>query len=166
MTSGKKILTVTGSIVGLLLVGKIALGFLNQPDDKTLIAQAIKEAQQAGREGKPGAVMDFLSKGLMVNGQAIDVSRSEIAKYINNSKPDIEFQTIEPIVTGEDARLESPATLKVGVAMFSKTVTIPNVVVNLQKEVDREWFIIPKKSWKITQIRASVDDLTSLFMGN
>jgi hypothetical protein len=166
MASGKKILGVTGGIVGLLLIGKVGLGFLNQPDDKTLIAQAIKEAQVAGREGRPGGVMDFLSLNLNVNGTEIEGNRGEVSKYIKNMKPDIELTKIEPIVTGEEARLESPATVKIGVAMLSKTVTIPNVVVNLKKEVDREWFIIPKKSWKITQIRASTEDLTSLFMGN
>ena len=166
MATGKKILGVTLGIVGILFVGKVGLGFLNQPDDKTLITEAVKEAQQAGKEGKPGVVLDFLSKGLKVNGTEVDVSRSEISKYINNSKPDIELAAIEPIITGDDARIETQATLKIGVAMFSKTVTIPNVVVNLRKEVDHQWLIIPKKSWKVTQIRASVDDLTSLFMGN
>ena len=61
MATGKKILGVTGGIVGLLLIGKVGLGFLNQPDDKTLITEAIKEAQKASKEGRPGGVMDFLS---------------------------------------------------------------------------------------------------------
>lgn len=167
MTSGKKILTVTGCIVGLLLIGKVGLGFLNQPDDKTLIAQAMKEAQTAGKEGRPGGVLDFLDLGqLNVNGVDASGTGREIANYIKNSKPDIELTKIEPIVTGDDARLESPATVKVGIAMLSRTVTIPNVVVNLKKQVDREWFIIPRKSWKIVQIRADVADLSSLLMGN
>jgi hypothetical protein len=166
MTSGKKILTVTGCIVGVLLIGKVGLGFLNQPDDKTLISQAIKEAQSASKEGRPGGVLDFLSFDLDVNGNKVEGTRRDIAQYIKNSKPDIELTSIEPIITGEDARLETPATVKIGVAMFSKAVTIPSVVVNLKKEVDREWFIIPKKSWKITQIRADLSELTSMSMGN
>jgi hypothetical protein len=166
MTSGKKILSATGGLVLLLLVGKIGLGFMNQPDDKTLIAAAIKEAQNAGKEGRPGGVLDFLSVSLNVNGSDVEGNRGEIAKYIKNSKPDIELTNIEPIITGEEARLESPANVKIGIAMLSKTVTIPNVVVNLKKEVGRDWFIIPRKSWKITQIRAPIEDFTSLFMGN
>ena len=166
MATGKKILGVTGGIVGLLLIGKVGLGFLNQPDDKTLITEAIKEAQKASKEGRPGGVMDFLSVSLNVNGSEIEGNRREVWNMIKDQKPDIEFTKIEPIITGEDARFESPANVKVGIAMISRTVTIPNVVINLKKEEAREWFIIPKKSWKITQIRAPMEDLTSLFMGN
>ena len=166
MATGKKILGVTGGIVGLLLLGKIGLGFLNQPDDKTLITEAIKEAQKASREGRPGGVMDFLSVSLNVNGAEVEGNRREVWNMIKDQKPDIEFTKIEPIITREDARFESPANVKVGIAMISRTVTIPNVVINLKKEEARQWFIIPEKSWKITQIRAPMEDLTSLFMGN
>ena len=166
MTSGKKILGVTISVVAVLLVGKISLGFLNQPDDRTLITEAIKEAQKASKDGRPGGVLDFLSLNLSLNDAEIPAGRSDIANYIKNSKPDFEFTKIEPVITGEDARIESPATVKIGVAMFSKEVTIPNVVIKLKKEVDHDWLIIPKKSWKITEIRADVTDLASLSMGN
>jgi hypothetical protein len=167
MTSGRKILGVTGGVVGLLIIGKIGLGFLNQPDDKTLITAAIKEAQSAGKEGRPGGVLEFLDLGqLKVNDMAASGTGRDISNYIKNQKPDIEFTKIEPIVTGEDARLESPATVKIGIAMLSKTVTLPNVVVNLKKVEDREWFIIPRKSWKITEIRAPIEDLMSISLGN
>jgi hypothetical protein len=166
MTSGKKILGVTISVVAVLLVGKIGVGFLNQPDDKTLITEAIVEAQKAGKEGRPGGVLDFLSLNLNFNDLEVSTGRSDIANYIKNSKPDIKFTKIEPIITGEEARIETPATLTVGMAMFSQDIPIPNVVIVLKKEVDHEWLFIPKKSWKITQIRAPIDDLPSLPTGN
>ena len=167
MTSGKKILGVTATVVGLLMIGKIGLGFLNQPDDKTLIVEAVKEAQKAGREGRPGGVLDFLDlPKLQLNGEDATGAAPQIANYVKNSKPDIEFTKIEPIVTGDDARIETPATVKIGVAMFTKDVTIPNVVINLKKEVEHEWLFIPKKSWKITQIRANPADLASFSSGN
>ena len=166
MTSGKKILGVTAGFVAVLLIGKVGLGFLNQPDDKTLIAEAVKEAQKAGKEGRPGGVLDFLSLDLKVNDEKMDGVRSEVASYVKNSKPDIEFTKLEPIITGDEARIESPATVKIGVAMFTKEVTIPKVVINLKKEVDHDWLFIPRKSWKITGIRASAEDLSSLSPGN
>jgi hypothetical protein len=167
MTSGKKILGVTGSIVLLLATGKIGLGFLNQPDDKTLITEAIKEAQKAGKEGRPGGVIEFLDiPQLKVNDVEANGAGKDISNYIKNMKPDIEFTKIEPIITGDDARIETPATVKVGVAMFSKDMTLPNVVINLKKEVVHEWLFIPKKSWKITEIRAPAADLASFASGN
>lgn len=166
MTSGNKILGVTGGIVLLLVVGKVGLGYLNQPDDKTLIAEAVKEAQKAGREGRPGGVMDFLSPNLNVNGTPVEGAGSSIKDYIKNQKPDIEFTKVEPQVFGDTARIESPATVKVGIGPISQTITIPDTVIELKREDDKEWFIIPKKSWKITEIRASLADLPSLPMGN
>ena len=166
MTSGTKILGVTGGIVAVLIVGKIGLGFLHQPDDKTLILDAIKEAQRAGREGRPGGVLDFLSyNDFKVNDTDATGARKDIADRIKNLKPDIQFNTLEPVITGENARIESSATVNIAVGPFKKDVPISNVVINLKKEIDREWFIIPKKTWKITEIRASLDDLSSFSMG-
>ena len=166
MTSGTKILGVTGGIVAVLIIGKIGLGFLHQPDDKTLILDAIKEAQKAGKEGRPGAVLDFFDfSKLKFNGEDAGFGGKEMADYVKNSKPDIVFTTLEPIITGENARIESSATIKIAVGPFKKDVPISNVVINLKKEIDREWFIIPKKTWKITEIRASLDDLSSFSMG-
>ena len=140
---------------------------MNQPDDKTLIAEAIKEAQKAGKEGRPGGVLDFLDlPKLKVNEVEASGAAPDISSYIKNQKPDIIFTKIEPIITGDDARIESPATVKIGVAMLSVEKTIPNVVINLKKEVGHDWLIIPKRSWKITEIRVSADDLASLSMGN
>lgn len=64
MEAGKKILLTTVGIVAALVVGRIAIGLINQPDDKTLIMKALKEAQVASKEGKPGGVLDFLSSDL------------------------------------------------------------------------------------------------------
>jgi hypothetical protein len=166
MTSGKKILGITGGVVALLLLGKIGLGFLNQPDDKTLILAAIKDAQTASKEGKPGGVMDFLSPYLKVNENEAGGMRGQIANYIKNSKPEIEFTKVEPQVFGEDARIESPAKVNFGIGPLSSGVEIPNVVVKFKKEEDKEWFIIPRKKWKITAIELPTDSLTNFMNGN
>ena len=167
MTSGKKILGVTGGVVAVLVLGKIGLGFLHQPDDKTLILEAVKEAQKASREGRPGGVLDFLSvASLKVNDQDATGSRRDIADYIKKQKPDIQFKEVDPKIFGETAIMETSATVKVSLGPISQEVPIPKATINLKKEEDREWFIIPKKSWKITEINASLGDLPSLPLGN
>ena len=104
MTSGKKILGVTGGVVAVLVLGKIGLGFLHQPDDKTLILEAVQEAQKASREGRPGGVLDFLSvASLKVNDQDATGSRRDIADYIKKQKPDIQFKEVDPKIFGETA---------------------------------------------------------------
>lgn len=165
MTSGKKILSFTGGIVALLIVGKVGLGFINQPDDKTLITEALKEAQKAGREGRPGGVLDFLSFDVSINEEKMSGSRREIADKIKEMKPDIEFTKVEPIITGENARLESPATVKISIGPISRDVPISNAVITLKKQDDRDWLIIPRKSWKITDIRVSAEDLANFSTG-
>ena len=140
---------------------------MNQPDDKTLITEAITEAQKASREGRPGGVLDFLNlRDLKFNDMDIPGAGGDIANYIKNQKPDIQFAKIEPIVTGDDARIESPATVSVSILSFSKEVPIPNVIIKLKRETDREWLFIPKKKWKITEIRASIEGLPSIPTGN
>ncbi|MBI1331589.1 MAG: hypothetical protein JST12_21195 [Armatimonadetes bacterium] len=166
MTSGKKILAFTGTVVLLLVVGRVGLGFLNQPDDKTLIVEAVKEAQKASREGQPGGVLDFLSLDLKLNGDETSGSRRNIADYVKNQKPDIEFTTLEPQIFGDQATIESDAKVKMGFGGFTPEVTIHDAKIYLKKEDDREWFIIPKKSWKITEIRASLSELPSLNLGS
>ncbi len=165
MTSGKKILGITGGIVALLVVGKVGLTLIRQPDDMTLIKEAILEAQKAGREGRPGGVLDFLDPNLTINDTVVTGSQRQIADKIKSLKPDIQFTKIEPIITGDNARIETPATVKIVFGPMSKDIPIENTVINLKKTEDRQWVIFPKKSWKITDIRVSEADLNAFTMG-
>lgn len=165
MKSGQKILAVTFGLILVLVLGRIAIGFINQPDDKTLIMTALKEAQKASKEGKPGGVLDLLSRDLEVNAQEASGFRGEAAKYIRNMKPDVEFQDADPQINGENARLETSAKMKIGMLGISREINIPQVTINLVKEESREWLLIPVKSWKITNIEVSPQAITEFLSG-
>lgn len=161
MDSGKKILVVTGGVVAALIVGRVAIGFLNQPDDKTLIMNALKEAQTASKEGKPGGVLDFLSSDLTVNQTEATGAKRNIADYIKKMKPDVEFKESEPQVMGESAKLETSAKVTIGILTMTKSFDLPSTVIRFEKEESREWLIIPKKSWKIKSIEVPMESLAS-----
>lgn len=162
MEAGKKILLTTVGIVAALVVGRIAIGLINQPDDKTLIMKALKEAQVASKEGKPGGVLDFLSSDLTVNQSEAAGAKRNIADYIKKMKPDVEFQDSEPQILGESARLDTAAKVTIGILTMTKSFDLPSTVIRFEKEESREWLIIPKKTWKIKSIEVPMESLTNL----
>lgn len=162
MASGNKILAVTLGIIGGFIAIKIAIGFLNQPSDKELIRDAITEAQKASREGRSGGVLEFLSKDLVVNQTEAGTSRSSIADYIKKMKPDVSFAESEPDIQGDSARLETDAKVTFAILGFSRSIDIPKTIIRFQKVESADWLIIPKKSWKITNIEVPTESLVNL----
>jgi hypothetical protein len=165
MASGKKILGVTAVVVAVLFAGRVGIAFLTQPDDKTLIKEAIAECAKASREGRAGGVLDFLSKNMTLNENEVSGNRSEVSKYISNMKPDVEFTSIEPNVFGDEAKVESPAKFTLSLLSFEKTFDIPKVTVSLKKEEERTWFLVPTKKWRITNIQVPAETIGQILSG-
>lgn len=159
MARGGKILAVTGGVVALLLVGKLALGLLSNVDDKTLIVEAVKDGLKASKEGRPGGVLEKLSASLTVNGEGSPGAKGQIADYIKKLKPDVEFKTLEPQVFGDEARIETPATMAVHILGMNQSVDLKNVTITLKREDTYEYLIFPKKAWRITDVRVDVNAL-------
>ncbi len=165
MARGGKILIVTGSVVALLLGGKLALGLFTKVDDKTLIAEAVKDGLKASKEGRPGGVLEKLSASLTVNGEGSPGAKGQIADYIKKLKPDVEFKTLEPQVFGDEARIETPATMSVNLLGMNRSVDIKNVTITLKREDTYEYLIFPKKAWRVADVRVDVSAL-DMFSGN
>jgi hypothetical protein len=156
MARGGKILAVTGGVVALLLLGKLALTLLTKVDDKTLIVEAVKDGLKASKEGRPGGVLEKLSASLTVNGEGTPGAKGEIANYIKKLKPDVEFKTLEPQVFGDEARIETPATMSVNMLGMNQSIDLKNVTITLKREDTFEYLVFPKKSWRITDVRVDV----------
>ena len=159
MARGGKILLVTGGVVLLLVGAKLAVGLFSKVDDKTLILEAVKDGLKASKEGRPGGVLEKLSASLTVNGEGTPGAKSQIADYIKRLKPDVEFKSLEPQVFGDEARIETPATMSVSILGMNQSVELKNVTITLKREDSYEYLIFPKKAWRVSDVQVDVSAL-------
>ena len=165
MADTKKVVGACFALALVLVGAKVGLATLNAKDDKTLISEAVEEAIKASKDGRSGGVMDFLSTKLKFNNTELETGRGEVAKFIKNSKPEFEFSSLTPQIFSTNARIETSAKMKVGILNFKQTVDIPKVIIHLEKEEDREWLIIPHRTWRITNIEAEIDSTLGALQG-
>ncbi len=143
-------------IIGSGLVAAAALTvlyFVTTPSDEELIRQAITDATQAGREGKPGPVLDYLSKAFSFNGVPM-MDRAEISKYVRLARPEIEFGDYEPVIVEDDAVVVTDVHVKFAFQGAGMDQTVPDVQVRLARESGLRWLVLPGKKWRITEVTA------------
>lgn len=150
-------------ILGFLVIAVgIRFGFTlaNRPSDQQQIETAMKEAIQASREGRPGGVVDLLSRNLTVNDQQVNVERRMIADYVRSNRPEVEVLEPQAQITGTEGRIVSPVTLSLG--PLSKTMK--EVTLIFKKEPASEFGFIPTDKWRLVEVRvpdASLQDFMS-----
>jgi hypothetical protein len=143
-------------MIGSGLVAAAALTvlyFVTAPSDEVLIRRAITDATQASREGRPGPVLDYLSKLFTFNGVPI-MDRGEISKYVRLARPDIEFGPFEPEVSGDQAVVVADVHVKFSFQGAGIDQTIPNVRIQLARESGLRWLVLPGKKWRVTEVTA------------
>ena len=155
MGNSAKTLLIPMAVIVLLVGGKFILMSANKADDSTLVKQALTESIKASREGRPGGVMDKLSEHLKFNGQSEAGNERDIARFIRQSKPDVTVEKIDPVVTGDEAKIVSPVTISMGLLGNSMSQTLKKVTITFHREDDREWLIFPVKRWKLAEVEAS-----------
>jgi len=145
-----------------VLVGIRVIMSLNGPDDKTLVRQALAESIKASKEGRPGGVIDKISNKFTVNGED-RFSPGQIMQFVKESRPDITVTRPEPIVLGDEARINSPVTLSAtmpGGTEINKT--LDNVTLVFEKEDSMTWLVIPSKQWRLKEVTLPEDALSQL----
>ena len=163
MNRSVKAVGAIGVAILLLLGLKIAVG--GQVDDQKLIKESLDEAVKAGREGKPGGVLEKLSLHLKVNGTEVDSSRTDMAKFIRNSRPDIQFDSTHAIVTGNEAKIVTPAHINVEFLGQRMDRNIKEVSLVFQKEDDTKWLVFPSHSWKLKEVTAPPEAIAAFMAG-
>ncbi len=150
------------TIVLVVLVGlKVGLS-VGGSDDKQQIRTALKEAIEAGKDGKAGGVIDLLSKHIKVNSQEAPGGMSDIADFVKKQKPDVEVENQEPIVTGEEARITSPVTLTVNFLGQTRRIRYQTVTLTFSKEGGMKWLVFPSKVWKLSEVQLPADQLPDI----
>lgn len=135
-----------GIVVVLVLVGIGIWAFKPGPSDAELIKTALKESIEAGKEGRPGSVLDLLSRNFTVNEEFAG-GRANIAKFIRDSKPNLTIEDTEPVVTGETASINSPARIELRFPAVGFNVREVNL--KFRKESGTSFLIFPTKVWKL-----------------
>ena len=157
-------------ILGIVIVfavgGRMILSVLNPPNDLALIKTALADSIKATKEGRPGGVMDKLSVNLKFNGESESGNRNEIARYIRNSRPEVTVEQIEPVVTGDEARIVSPVDLKIGLLGVNKEAHLKEV----KKRIMNGFFShlkngkLPKFRFQMTLLPICFNPETGFFM--
>jgi len=145
------------ALVGLALVGgvlRLTL-FADQTSDRVLIQNALKESIEAGKEGRPGSVLELLSREFEVNG--FKPGSSQVSQMVKQYKPDVEVLNQEPSISDDRADLVSPVRLKVQIAMAKQSFDIKDVKFKFEKEQGTQWLFFPKKSWKLRSVELPED---------
>lgn len=154
-------------VLALLLLAVVGLRVLTlytgQKDDKSMIQESLRQALEAGRQGKAGGVLDLLSNSLTVNQQSTEGNISRVADFIRKQKPDVTVPNQQPIVTGDEARIISPVTVKTSLPIIGdKTFTLKDVVLVFKKETAREYLVFPVSKWRLTEVQAPADAFSQL----
>jgi hypothetical protein len=145
------------ALAALLVI--VFLGW-DRRSDKQLIQEAIDESVLASKEGRPGGVLEYISNSFTMNQEG-PVDRREIAKFIKESKPDVEVGPFEPNVTGDVATIRADVSVKI--STFGPQIQLPGVSVKFRKEHATRWLLFPTKKWRIVEaIAPEVPELGAL----
>lgn len=149
-----------GIILALIAVVIVGFQFVGSGEsDQQLIQRALDESLQASREGRPGSALDLLSKSFEVNGMTI-LNRAEVAKYIQQQKPDISLASTVATIDGERAVIRTDVTLSTsGLIKFSGT--IPNVELEFARETVTKLLFIPAKQWRLVKVTAPPESISA-----
>lgn len=153
---------VVGGIAGLALLGFLGAGLLApQPSDSELIQKALDEALQAGKEGRPGSMLDLLADDFAVNGQRF--STGQIADRIRKMKPDIDFANRAPTIEGETASLTSD--VKLSISLPPLAIDIPQVNVQFQRREAKRLLFFPAHKWEMTDVTVPEESYQQIASG-
>ena len=142
-----------GAVLLILIFVSILISLSPEPSDQIQIANALKSSISASREGRAGGVLDLLSQRLQVNGEEVQGNTQTIAKIIRSQKPDVVIEEPLALVTGDEARIVSPVTLKVNILGQSIERKLSSVTLIFRRESYRKWGIIPRSSWRLAEVQ-------------
>jgi len=150
-----KIRAFLAAAIGLVIALGLASGFglFGGPSDRELIEIALKDAIQASREGRPGGVLDFISKRFEVNGE--QYGTRDISNTIKDMRPDVEIERPAPTITGDSATITSPVRLSVSLPPVG--MNISSVTIHFARENGTNWLIFPTKKWRMVRIEIPDD---------
>ncbi|MCC6402855.1 MAG: hypothetical protein IT207_02485 [Fimbriimonadaceae bacterium] len=140
--------------VGLVVAAILAAPLVFLPSDHDLVVEALDEAVVAGREGRPGGVMEHLSRSIRYNNVPLE-DRAAVAEFIRTGKPDVEVLHKEPSIQGDSATIFSPVRVDFRYGPLQVSQTVEDVRFEFRKETGTRWLVVPVPKWRLVSIEAS-----------
>jgi hypothetical protein len=162
MGKSKRAFLIVGTLLLMLIGGKVFIALNSPQDDRKQIQEALADSIKASKEGRAGGVLDKLSANIKYNDQDVAGASRDIARYIRDNKPDIEVQNTDPDVKGDEASIVSPVTLKMSLLGQSMSRELKEVTLIFRKEPDRAFLIFPTTRWKLAEVRVPDTSVSSL----
>ncbi len=149
------------SLIGIGLGATVLIGYLGtRKTDQELIQEALNAAIAAGREGRPGSVLEHLSASFEINGQSI-MNREQVARFIHDNKPNVEVETKVAQVSGDFAFILTPVRLSMA-GPINLGSTIPDVRIEFQKEHTTKFLLIPDRQWRLTKVSVPIESWSQM----
>lgn len=120
------------------------------PSDQQLIREALNQAIEASREGRPGGVMELLGDKFHVNSDL--PTSGQVADFIKSGRPDVSVPETSAFVSGDSARLTAPVRVKFSYLGINLDQTVKDVTLEFTREPAHEWVLVPYHRWKLTGI--------------
>lgn len=133
------------------------------PSDQELIRTALQESIKASREGRPGNVLELLSREFTVNEQVVANSR-EVARIVRDYKPEVEIQNYEAEIQGDRAFLITPVNLQAR-GPIPLGFTLSKVEMEFVKEPKPRFLILPGHTWKLEKVTIAPESFQNLAQG-
>ena len=149
------------ALIGIGVGAALLIGFLGTgKSDQELIQESLTAAIVAGKEGRPGSVLEHLSNSFEINGQSI-INREQLPRYINDNKPNVEVETTVAQISGDSAFILTPVKLAMSGPIKLGT-TIPGVRIEFQKEHTTKFLLIPDRQWRLTKVTVPIESWSQM----
>ena len=136
-----------------LVAALVGIFYATAPSDEELIEQALREAIVASKEGRPGGVLEHLSRSFVYDGQPV-YDWKEVSQFIKVAKPVVEIDANRPQIDGDRAIVVARIDFKMGFQTFSIDESIDNVEIRFGRESGTRWLVFPAPKWKIIEVSA------------
>jgi hypothetical protein len=133
------------------VVGVVAAAYFTEPSDDAKVRASLAEIEKSGPAGDAFGLVEELSRGLTFNGNS-EVSRGEVSQWVRQGQPEIRFHRREPVLTGDEARLQTDVSVKANWMGMESGLTFEGVEMIWAKEQGWKWGVFPVSAWRLREI--------------
>lgn len=123
----------------------------NRPSDEVQIRAAIDEAINAGKEGRSGVVLDFLTSRFEINGESL-INRGELSKMIGLMRPDVTLEGQNLSIAGNNAEMVADFRIRSESAQFPMDTKVTGAKLEFSREPYMRWLVFPDSKWRLNRI--------------
>lgn len=145
---------VGGSLLILLLAGLMQVLLASGPSDEKLIREALQESLKAGKEGRPGGVVELLSDQLRFNDE-VTPNKRQIAEFVRDSRPEVSVSEKSLEVRGDHALMVADVSVRLATPFgISLDRTFQDVQLQFRREPAARLLVLPDRRWRLYRILA------------